>query len=138
MQPDLTAGKQLAARQISVQAREMQPSTLLVLTQQYPSTWLGTNKLILFPNNPPESRQCNYYSVTSVRLLTGKPEHISRSGLQAEFHIAKLHKSMTYESVLYLVCSISKPSATPKNVLQRAVQKELQQPPFHTYAEQRF
>lgn len=25
--------------------------------QQYPSTWLGTNKLILFPNNLPESRK---------------------------------------------------------------------------------
>lgn len=116
----------------------MQPSTLLVLTQQYPSTWLGTNKLILFPNNHAESRQCNSFSVTSVRPLTGKPPHISKSGLQAEFHIVKLHKSVTCESVLYLVCSISKPSVSPKNALQRAVQKELQQPLFHTYAEQRF
>lgn len=74
----------------------------------------------------------NYYSVTSVRLLTGKPPCISKSGLQAEFHTVKLHKSMTFcESVLYLVCSISKSSVTLKSVLQRAVQKELQQLPFH-------
>lgn len=105
---------------------------LLVLIQQHRSMWLGTSKLILFPNNCPESRKCNYYSVTSVRLLTGKPPRISKSGVQVEFHSVKLHKSMTCESVLYLVCSIPKPSVILKSVLQRAVQKELQQPPFHT------
>lgn len=57
---------------------------------------------------------------------------ISKSGVQAEFHIAKLHESMTCESVLHIVCSISKPSVTLKGVLQSVVQKELQQPPFHT------